>query len=373
MRSDTVWKERIAGLDGLRAFAVIAVVLTHYGIYQGIEGSAVLPLIHGMTGVRLFFVLSGFLITRLLLREFDRTGRISYANFIVRRALRIVPLYLLFLILATLLLFSGLWKTNPAGLTYAWLYFYNFVPPRLYDPLLAHTWTLAVEEHFYVLWPIALLYFVHRERTLIRLAVLCALLCFFSYVVMVRWLDLRGFFLERMTFVAAFPLLIGCLCALFAQFRANGILVSFCRSRAGLATSAILFAAPTTLYFVPYLSGRVLAQYFAVSLQSLGLAMFVLWILFHQGSRIVAALETLPLKYIGMISYGIYIWQGFFLAVSPSRSPDSIWPPPPGLGLIGVMVFAPLSYHLFEKRFLAMKGRVGVDPKTLMTDRRPFD
>ena len=337
---------------------MIAVVLTHYGLYEGHERAALLPLVHGITGVRVFFVLSGFLITRLLLQEFERSGDISYANFIARRALRIFPLYFLFLALVTLFYWFGWWQPQGnGGLLYAWLYAYNFVPSQLYDPLLAHTWSLAVEEHFYLLWPFALLWLLPKEQALVRFIVLAALACLLSYVVIVRGLALRTPFPERMTFVAAFSLLVGCLAAVAAQYRAHRAVGRWCRSAAGLSVATLLFAAPTLLHAVPDLADRVLVRYLAVSLQSLGVALFVLWLLFNQRSRTVALLETGPLRYIGTISYGIYVWQGFFLAVSPDRVAGSPWPPSAALGLLGIAVLAPLSYHFYERRFLALKQR----------------
>ena len=351
-------EERIAGLDGLRALAVISVVLTHYGAFAELEDYAIYPLVHGLTGVRLFFVLSGFLITRLLLREFEQHGRISYGNFLGRRALRIFPLYFLFLGLVSVLFLAGYWKTKPAGLVYAWLYFYNFVPQQLYSPLLAHTWSLAVEEHFYLLWPLALLYFVGRRRALFGFTLLGTLLSFASFVLIVRWMGVRGVFVDRWTVVAAYSLFIGCLAAQLSHSGQVGApITSFCGSRAGASVATLLFASPALLHFVPLLADSVLARYLAVSLQSLGIAVFLLWMQSNQSTWVVEGLEVRPLKYIGTISYGIYLWQGFFLSVSPARSPESVWPPAPALGLLGIAIFAPLSYHWFEKRFLAMKGR----------------
>ena len=350
-------QRRIAGLDGLRALAVVSVVLTHFGAFAGLDNSPFLPLFHGQTGVRAFFVLSGFLITRLLLQEYEQNGRISYPDFLARRALRIFPLYFLFLVLASLLFLTGYWRTNPSGLIYAWLYVYNFAPPALYDPMLAHTWSLAVEEHFYLLWPLALLLLVPRERALIGFILVTAIASFLSFIILTRWMGIRGFFLERWTVVAAFSLLVGCLAAVLAHFQGASAFVRFCRSNAGCLVAIGLFAVPALVSFVPLLQGRVVPGYTASAVQSFGIAVLVLWITSRQDSVAVAALEFTPLRYLGMISYGIYVWQGFFLATSPARDPQSSWPPSSSLGLVGIAICAPLSYHYFERRFLAMKAR----------------
>jgi peptidoglycan/LPS O-acetylase OafA/YrhL len=356
--------DRVAGFDGIRALAVIAVVLTHYGAYASMTDSALLPMVHGTTGVRAFFVLSGFLITGLLLREYRDSGGINYLDFLARRALRIVPLYFLFLSLVTLLFFFGYWQTNPKGLPYAWLYAYNFVPPALYAPLLAHTWSLAVEEHFYLLWPIALMLLLPRRRALVGFTVVCALLSAAAYFVFTRWLDLKGYFFDRWTPVAAFSLLVGCLAALLVNFERTGDrIAAACQSRSYVAIGMMLFLTPTLIYFVPLLAHRVAPAHLALNLQSAGIAMLLVWLVFNQRSTVVAGLEMAPLKYIGKISYGIYIWQGFFLAVSPDRVPGSSWPPDPMIGVLGVAVLAPLSYHLYEARFLQMKYRFRATPQ----------
>jgi peptidoglycan/LPS O-acetylase OafA/YrhL len=371
MASTSQRHQRIAGLDGLRALAVISVVLTHYGVFLNLEDSALYPLVHGVTGVRVFFVLSGFLITRLLLAEYRESGHISYRDFVARRALRIFPLYFLFLSLATLLCVAGIWNTRPGGLLYAWMYVYNFVPPSLYDPVLAHTWSLAVEEHFYLLWPLALLFFVSRPPALFAFIALAALASLASFVVLTRVVQVRGVFVDRWTMVAAFSLLVGGFAAAQAHFKPDGPLCTFSRSYAGLAAAVLLFVAPSILHFIPALSHRVLPVYAAVSLQSVGIGVLLLWIAARPQSALVAGLEMQPLRYIGTISYGIYIWQGFFLAVSPARDPASAWPPSPNVGLLAVAVLAPLSYHFFEKRFLAMKSRFPGSGQRVPTPVRP--
>ena len=141
---------RFGALDGLRGLAVAAVVWhhTHRG-FPGLPGSA-----RGYLGVDLFFVLSGFLITTLLLRERDDTGRIHLGRFYVRRSLRIFPLY--YGVLAAL---TGLFLVRPdlamarpffEDLPYLATYTSNWVPA---GTILAITWSLAAEEQFYLVWP----------------------------------------------------------------------------------------------------------------------------------------------------------------------------------------------------------------------------
>jgi peptidoglycan/LPS O-acetylase OafA/YrhL len=93
--------------------------------------------------------------------------------------------------------------------------------------------------------------------------------------------------------------------------------------------------------------------------QSAGAALLIMWVYVNQSSRVVAILELSLLNYIGIISYGVYMWQGFFLSTGPDRAAGQIWPPAPLIGLAGLCVVAPLSFHFFEKPFLDLKSRLG--------------
>jgi peptidoglycan/LPS O-acetylase OafA/YrhL len=147
----------IPALGGLRAVAVILVMLAHVGV-PGFPG--------GGLGVDMFFVLSGFLITLLLLEEIDSTGRINVLHFYARRLLRLYPALLLMLLLFAVF-FHILQHTLPHGeglesakdITLAALYLTDYAIAFGFEnknSLIAHTWSLAVEEHFYLIWPLAL-------------------------------------------------------------------------------------------------------------------------------------------------------------------------------------------------------------------------
>jgi peptidoglycan/LPS O-acetylase OafA/YrhL len=143
----------VPALDGVRAIAVLLVILSHAGA----------PGITGNVGVDMFFVLSGFLITSLLLEEMDANGRINVLHFYVRRALRLYPALLLMLFLYGLFIYllrhrlpaGGLLETGK-DITFAALYLTDYAVAFDFQSrasLIAHTWSLAVEEHFYLVWP----------------------------------------------------------------------------------------------------------------------------------------------------------------------------------------------------------------------------
>jgi peptidoglycan/LPS O-acetylase OafA/YrhL len=149
----------LPGVDGLRAIAVLAVIFYHANLSWAVGG---------FLGVESFFVISGFLITMLLLREYETTGRIALNDFWLRRARRLLPALWAVLIVAVPLV--ALWAPEaigrfredvPGALLYVtnWLYIFREVPYFEHfgrPPVLQHLWSLAVEEQFYIVWPLAL-------------------------------------------------------------------------------------------------------------------------------------------------------------------------------------------------------------------------
>src|SRR3712207_525289 len=137
---------RFPALDGLRGIAALMVVAFHYG------GPTLGPL-SGWLGVQLFFVLSGFLITTLALREEDRTGRLSFTGFYVRRLFRIVPVYLT--VLVTVLALDVLRGAYEAGVGPNLWWYLTFTVEWLPEPVpFGQAWTLGIEEKFYLVWPL---------------------------------------------------------------------------------------------------------------------------------------------------------------------------------------------------------------------------
>jgi peptidoglycan/LPS O-acetylase OafA/YrhL len=159
--------DRLAALDGLRALAITGVVLTHV-LPDRVPG--------GQIGVDIFFALSGYLITGLLLREHDRFGRISLRAFYARRALRLVPAFTVFLIGATALAIHygdpHAWGDLASAATYTWDIRFAVIGVR--GSFTGHSWSLSVEEQFYLLWPVVLIALLARRpsRTFLPVALL---------------------------------------------------------------------------------------------------------------------------------------------------------------------------------------------------------
>ena len=149
-------RTRFGALDGLRALAILAVLIHHSALAQ--EGGA---WSRGFLGVDLFFVISGFLITTLLLRERDRAGAISLRGFYWRRALRILPLYYLVVTLAGIYFVIGRGHLEALQIWPAYyLFFANFLTEHI--PTLYPTWSLSMEEQFYLIWPLVMIWLPPR-------------------------------------------------------------------------------------------------------------------------------------------------------------------------------------------------------------------
>ena len=147
---------RIPSLDGVRAIAILLVLYAHADIpghsafmLAAIKGRC------GFLGVQLFFVLSGFLITALMLRERERTGGVSRAGFYMRRALRILPAYIAYLAVVAIMPPMADHRLTRSDWLSALTYTVNFHPLPL-PMAISHAWSLSVEEHFYLLWPLVL-------------------------------------------------------------------------------------------------------------------------------------------------------------------------------------------------------------------------
>lgn len=350
--------ENIKGFDGIRGISAICVVLTHLHVWYALEAQklvskAMLPLLSGSTGVQAFFILSGFLITLLLIREKQTTGTVSISKFIIRRSLRIFPLYVLLCILTTAVAIDGQNGVSWASMRYLYFYVYNFVPLKDYSPLLGHAWSLAVEEHFYLIWPLLFsCMFAARLRLLKTLLVVFAVGALFFHLALIRQPFAQHYQIDRWSFIAGYAIALGCLAALLTETGAkNGFYRMTCRHRLSGLLGAGMYANSLFISTQSWAIENIILVY----LRAVGILLMILWIYFNQSSIATRILDCRPLKYLGRISYGIYMWQGFFLSTGPNREPGQQWPPDPALGVFLLLVVAPLSYAYFEKPFLRLK------------------
>jgi peptidoglycan/LPS O-acetylase OafA/YrhL len=325
-----------AALDGLRGVAILLVLASHVA---GFDLGHPRLFFLGELGVTLFFVLSGFLITDVLCREHARTGRVSIRRFFLRRALRIFPaFYTLIAVAAALLAAGALPDLTWLNLGECALYARNVFGRGGLS--LMHTWSLALEEQFYAVWPwtFALL----RRRLLgVTLALVVGVAAFRSSAIALALVDGKyGGFYMRPWFRIDSPLA-GCVIALWLD-RAGPV-----RARV-LSPTAILAALLALSAFVDNaLSGAGQVALCALLVLSLRMA--------PPSEPLAALLATAPLRLVGRLSYSLYLWQQLFLCVKT----------PPWLGLrrfpidLAPTVAAALaSYYLVERPFLRWKERL---------------
>ena len=287
---------RLRALDGLRGLAVLAVLASHaVNVAHG-----------GFIGVDVFFVLSGYLITDLLLTEWQATGRIDLLDFYRRRTIRLAPAFVLMLLVAVPLMIGPLagratWPTAGA-VTAAAVYSANWVAALDVDALgpIVHTWSLAIEEQFYLVWPLLLLAMLRRRSRLMRWLAVAVL-----WIVVMRasgWLATHSIWPYFATVTHADGLLLGALVAL-ARRRTRVPAFGSSPWTAYLA-AAVLLGLSATLTIqggATYLVGLTLA--------GLAAAALVWHLVTDQTSRPSRMLSWAPLAGVGRISYGIYLFH----------------------------------------------------------------
>ncbi len=353
--------KKILGFDGIRGLAVLSVILTHLYVFEHIEdkgflSTEILQSINGGAGVQAFFILSGFLITYLLINESNKNGEISLANFYIRRTLRIFPLYFFVLFLISIIHIFRDQVTNWKSISFATLYSYNFVPKAWYSGILGHTWSLAVEEHFYLVWPFVFISVGFKSKKLLLILIVFSVTSFLINMYLNQWEWIKtNFFIDRWSFIAGFNIAFGCFFSIliFGKFKAS-IFKRYLSYFLALCIGISLWFC--SLWMPDVISNTIIYA------RGLGLAITISWIYLNQDSIITKTLEFRPLSYIGTISYGIYMYQGFFLSTSPYRLPNQSWPPDQYLGLLLLIIVAPVSYHLFEKPITNMKSKLQKSP-----------
>jgi peptidoglycan/LPS O-acetylase OafA/YrhL len=336
-------------LDGVRGVAILAVLSVHT---SHLFGWSILK--GGSVGVDIFFVLSGFLITCLLLEEWNRTGGINLKNFYVRRGLRLVPA--LTLVLATLLVLSNI-LFSPATATetrstvpIALFYLTDFSAslwPFTGLGALRHTWSLAMEEHFYLLWPPVLLLLLKSgwsKRTLVAMLVSLALLvCFHRAMLFQSNASVARTYYGFDTRVDA--LLIGCVAAM-------GVSWGFFR---GPKRFAALGTALIGLFLVATDYASPLMHEGGFTILAATTALVVMSLVFTESGVLTSFLELKPLVWVGRISYGVYLWHyPVFKTMNQVNAP---WPVKLLLGVFVTFAIASLSFYGMERPLLRLKKR----------------
>ncbi|UVT24993.1 acyltransferase [Rhodococcus pyridinivorans] len=343
--------KRIPELDGIRGIAVGLVVAGHWWATQADSSPdltrAAQVIFKGSTGVLIFLVLSGYLITGIIAREREKHGTISLYNFYVRRTLRIMPAFYFFL--AAMAVVAALGYISIAGTEFlsAGLYLWNYFPGS--DGWwLGHTWSLAVEEQFYLIWPA--LFLLLKPRAAAWLAI--------GYIALAPVIRVASYFLlpssrESITIMfhtRADSLLVGCLFALLPYVfpavwaRIRDFIVAHRVEWPALAVLVISNGLQVVL-------GGAWMLTFGYSLSNLAVVIIIVAVLERQKSAMGRALRWKPLVGLGLISYSLYLWQQPFLYHGDDAPffADKWW------SVLAAIAAAYFSYKVIEGPFLRLK------------------
>jgi peptidoglycan/LPS O-acetylase OafA/YrhL len=349
-------------LDGLRGIAIIAVVIHHQFTPLGMTG--------GFLGVDLFFVLSGYLITSLLLAEFEKTQSISLRNFYLRRVLRLGPALVLYLVASL----AVTYHTQLISLTrqiwlivIALLYSTNWRMAFGWDPVLDPTaiiWSLSIEEQFYLVWPILIfgsLAIKLRRRFIVGflgLAILGVML--HRYLLFGAGTNLARLYYGTDT--RADALLMGCLIALIPLTVVGLGTKRWLTFAGGVSAAGLAFLMIAAGFGDAFLYR---GGFTGVAL----LAGIVIFVAANFPPRIFSlALSWSPLCWFGRISYGLYLWHWLVLK-NTNLDYLGYWQPLVRLGMtLGV---AAASFYIVERPFNRLKTRFAVSPTTSRSAARP--
>jgi peptidoglycan/LPS O-acetylase OafA/YrhL len=344
---------RWRGLDGLRAFAVLLVLACHFGFHaQG-----------GIVGVDVFFVLSGFLITSLLLKERDKTGGISFRAFWVRRAYRLFPALVCAIVFAVVL---SRWVSPserhqtliavPPVLLYVGNWWAVFGPGHSLG-LLSPDWSLAVEEQFYVVWPLVAAVWLARTADRGRAALIIGVLAILDVVWLVTAslvLNLNNVYMRTDTH--AMGLLAGsALALLLARPKSLTLTPRYAKALQGLGVVAVLAICGVTLI----MRQTPASEAMAITVGTAAAALLLVGMLLVPTGWLANLFEIRVAKWIGVRSYGIYLFNYPISVILLTRlhTHNTTRLALSTIGILISIAVAAASYKWVEQPFLARKAR----------------
>jgi peptidoglycan/LPS O-acetylase OafA/YrhL len=343
--SDAWIVERVESLDGLRALAVLLVFAAHWDPLV-VRGS--------QSGVDVFFVLSGYLITSLLLRERDRSGTVNVRRFYTRRMLRLYPaLFVLVLVVTPIAVYHRLGQPpfdSLAALTYLTNFWVNH--PGIgggAGGLTAHTWSLGVEEQFYLIWPPVIVYAAARGWRLGRVVVAGVVGGIVLTLIMPHISGLAQ--PSELPTTRVVELGAGALLTIATQQRVPAMLRSLCGTIPAVAALVLLLVAE---FLPPY-------DWWSDTVWALLCFPIVGHLVLHRGSRISRAFSLRPAVWLGERSYGFYLCHYPVIVLLARSSPASRGTFVTGLALS--LAICALSYRYIEQPFLRIKNERYTPPK----------
>jgi peptidoglycan/LPS O-acetylase OafA/YrhL len=340
MNLDT--NNRIPSLDGLRTISVLCVVASHFLYTIGFDDRFNL----GILGVKFFFVISGFLITGLLLKEHDKTSTISLSKFYFRRTLRIFPPYYFYLFVIFIASYFGILNIRNESFIAPLTYTSNYINVDSWH--LLHTWSLSVEEQFYLIFPFILLFFGQQKivwilGSLVIISPFLRLIDFQTFSESGKMWIYYGFHAN------SDGLAVGCLLAIFYErLHQSRIYIK-------LLNSSFIFIIPILLVLVnSTIEPREFYLGVSFTISNFLVAICIDWaITNYQTNFFGRFLNTATMLQIGVMSYSIYLWQQPFLDRSNPQW-FNLFP----YNVIGIAVFSIISYYIIEKYSLNLRPKI---------------
>jgi peptidoglycan/LPS O-acetylase OafA/YrhL len=358
----TVLDSHLPSLDGMRAISILLVLIAHGAGSFGHPNAYCGYL--GDLGVSIFFVISGLLITWLMIRERDATGAFSLPNFYIRRFLRILPVFWLLILIVSALKSAQMISISWLDILRAFTFTHNY-PLSLHYPQidyawwLHHTWSLSLEEQFYLIWP-SLFAFMPR-RLVPRLAVVLALsgpvLRILDYYLLP---SLRGY--EPGAFQIRIDILMaGCASAFLLESPVWRQRIERIRVWPVLAatSSFLLLAEPVfDIHFTAHSLTRTVMRATVPTIQAAAIALTLLVLVAGKRGVMFTVVNLRAAQHLGKLSYSLYIWQQIFFL--PSFGTIAVgapwrWPALFRLPLIYLAAFC--SFNFFERPFIKLRSK----------------
>jgi peptidoglycan/LPS O-acetylase OafA/YrhL len=379
---------RLPGLDGLRGLAAIFVLVGHHNaspawtLYPVL--SAIQYTLSASFAVVVFFTLSSFLLTYLMVREHDRNGYISYVGFFRRRILRIWPLYFVVVAIGVALargmvpearyswIIHNLWR--PLTLTSNWSLAFDQIG-GYHDQFLAPgavLWSIAVEEQFYLIFPFIVAYLLRSSRRRRMGVVIGVVALAFAYR---AWMFFHVIPLQTMLPRGA---IYYATLSYFDVFLAGGIAGWLAARRPGIshvvpgAAVLIGIAVAVAIWRETLVDGATIAYFFAQPAVGIPVAAAMLWIIGRPEHMMTRVLNSRTLVAIGTLSYGMYLWHPIahdiywwrFLVRLDNRLPTDVFGPISlVMFVISAIALAAAGYWLIERPFLNLGRRYATQVK----------
>jgi len=347
---------RVPSLDGLRAVSITAVIVSHVVFeYRRMHDQLFVRLLSnlGPLGVSVFFGISGFIITTLLIQEKDATGRIDLGAFYIRRVFRILPPFYVYLGVVALI--------GPrfplAHFRNALLFVTNYTESNWW---LGHSWSLSVEEQFYLLWPFTVVVSGSRSTRIATWLILLAPAFRIASHILRPDISLNFMFHTRFD-----SLMVGCVLALERNaWRTNGVWRFLGDGRVASLSVAFL------VFVSPLLTERLHGLYqfpIGMSLEALSVGSIILWSIEHANSGVGLVLNHSWIRHLGVVSYSLYLWQEPFFSTELVGTWVGRFP----LNCLVPLGLAELSYRVIERPTMRLRDVVLHRYAERQRDREP--